>query len=44
MKTYHYFATVLASLLGNETAVCLTVNGLCPCPWKTSDNPVTATG
>ena len=38
MKTYHYFAKVLASLLGNETAVCLTMNGLCPCPWKTSDN------
>ena len=30
MKTYQYFATVLASLLGNETAVCLTVNGYMP--------------
>jgi hypothetical protein len=30
MKTYQYFAKVLASLLGNETAVCLTVNGYMP--------------
>ncbi|MBC7837748.1 MAG: hypothetical protein H7Y39_03780 [Nitrospiraceae bacterium] len=30
MKTYQYFAKVLASLLGNETAVCLTVNGSMP--------------
>ena len=30
MNTYQYFAKVLASLLGNETAVCLTVNGYRP--------------
>ena len=30
MNTYQYFAKALASLLGNETAVCLTVNGYRP--------------
>ena len=30
MKTYQYFATVLAQLLGNDTAVRLTVNGYMP--------------
>ena len=30
MKTYQYFAKVLAGLLGNETAVRLTVNGYMP--------------
>ena len=30
MNTYQYFAKVLASLLGSETAVCLTVNGYMP--------------
>lgn len=30
MKTYQHFATVLADLLGNDTAVCLTVNGYMP--------------
>ena len=30
MNTYQYFATVLAGLLGNETAVRLTVNGYMP--------------
>ena len=30
MKTYQYFAKVLAVLLGNETAVRLTVNGYMP--------------
>lgn len=30
MNTYQYFAKVLASLLGNETAARLTVNGYMP--------------
>ena len=30
MHTYQHFATVLAQLLGNETAVRLTVNGYMP--------------
>ena len=30
MKTYQHFASVLAQLLGNETAVRLTVNGYMP--------------
>jgi hypothetical protein len=30
MKTYQYFASVLTQLLGNETAVRLTVNGYMP--------------
>ena len=30
MKIYQHFATVLAQLLGNETAVRLTVNGYMP--------------
>ena len=30
MNTYQHFATVLAGLLGNETAVRLTVNGYMP--------------
>ena len=34
MKTYQYFAKVLASLLGNETAVRLTVNGYMPLPME----------
>ena len=30
MKTYQHFASVLTQLLGNETAVRLTVNGYMP--------------
>ena len=30
MKTYQHFATVLAQLLGNDTAIRLTVNGYMP--------------
>ena len=30
MKSYQHFATILADLLGNETAVRLTVNGYMP--------------
>ena len=30
METYQHFATVLAQLLGNDTAVRLTVNGYMP--------------
>jgi hypothetical protein len=44
MKTYQHFATVLTGLLGARTAIRLTVPGFMPCPSKTSDNPVTATG
>ena len=32
MKTYQHFATVLARLLGTDTAVRLTVNGYMPLP------------
>ena len=43
MKTYQHFATVLASLLGNETAVHLTVKGYMPLSIESIGHHVTAT-
>ena len=43
MNTYQHFASVLTQLLGNETAVRLTVKGYMPFTVNTSVNPPKAT-